>query len=227
MIKYQPDWTAVMLDDERFKLEQLPGGAGDDDGGRIQLTHIKSGIKVDVPVSVTAKHEERLREASALYKRLVDAMVEAKYHEFGTHHFARLLRCVYANKLIEVISSYGRAFFYSSGHDRIAQMVYDYASTPPAVYLIDEKSARQVVLRNNGDWAGFGHNGMLRDLVMQLRDYVMKGVRIDMEYIGLISPLGKSNAWGYPQDQMEKCRQAAVMLPCMAQFQSPNGVRAA
>lgn len=227
MIKYEPNWTAAMLEPERFKLEQFPAGAGVDDGGRIELTHIKSGIKVEVPLSVGAKHEERLHEANTLYKRLVEAMIEAGYHEFGTHHFARLLRCVYVNKLIEVISSYGRCFFYNTTHDRIAHMIYDSAGTPPSVYLVDEKSARQVVLRNNGDWAGFGHNGMLRDLVMQMRDYVMKGMRIDMSYIGLVSPMGKSNGWGYPQDQMQKCRDAAVLLPCMAQFQTVKGERAA
>jgi hypothetical protein len=214
MITFKPYWPAAMLDQERFKLTAvvvLPE-QGVEGCVRLELVHVKSQIMVETTLPADATKETQREASKALYPQLVDKLVEAAHHEFGTHEFARLLRCLYANKLIEVISSYGRCFFYSSKHDRTAQMIYDGGT----VSLIDEKSGRQVILRNNGDWSGFGHGGTLRDLVMRMRDYVMRGGRIDMDFIGLQRTFGKGNIWGYPHDQMEKCREAARRLPCMA-----------
>lgn len=219
MITFKPDWPAAMLDQERFKLASVVVLPEEGAQGciRIELAHVKTQIMVEAVLPADATQAAQVDASKALYPQLVDKLVDAHHHEYGTHEFARLLRCLYANKLIQVISSYGRCFFYSSKHDRTAQMIYDGGT----VVLVDEKSGHQVVLRNNGDWSGFGHGGTLRDLVMLMRDYVMKGTRIDMDFIGLQRTFSKGNIWGYPHDQMELCREAARRLPCMLPTPAP------
>lgn len=197
------DWISGMLDLERFALTSTATGTGQ----TMVLEHLRTGLRAEVALGEGIE-PHGFAAVMALCERLAKDFTAAKLVENGTHPFARQVRCFYANQLLQVIASHGRRFFYSPAHDRVARLVYD-----DSVYLIDAKSGVRVVLRNNGDWAGFSHGGGMRDLVRMMRDYVMKGTRIGMHFIGLERTFGKGNIWGYADDQMQACREAACLLP--------------
>ncbi len=205
------DWITGMLDPERFALSSTKTA----DGHLLALEHRRTGLKAELAVGPDAAAVNSMETMSTLCGMLAKTFTDAKLHETGKHEFAKQVRCFYANQLIEVISQHGRCFFYNAKNDRVAQLVYD-----GTVYLIDEKSGNKVVLRTNGSWAGFGHGGTLRDLVTMMRDYVMKGDRIGMHFIGIQRTFGKGNIWGYPEDQMEACRAAARLLPITIEKES-------
>lgn len=204
------DWVTGMLDRDRFALTSTKT----DGGHLLALEYRRTGLKAELLVGPDVK-EDSMATMSELCARLAKAFTDAKMTETGKHEFAKQVRCFYANQLIEIISQHGRCFFYSSTHDRVARMVYD-----GSCYLIDERSGNKVVLRTNGSWEGFGHGGTLRDLVTMIRDYVMKGTRIGMYFIGMERNSGKGNIWGYPEDQLEACRNAARELPIMIEQES-------
>jgi len=204
------NWINGMLDRERFALSSTKT----DTGHVLVLEHIRTGLKAELAVGPDVT-EKSMEAVSTLCGLLAKAFTDAKMTEPGKHEFAKQVRCVYANQLIEVISQHGRCFFYSAKHDRVARLVVD-----GAVHLIDEKSGNKVVLRTNGSWEGFGHGGTLRELVTMMRDYVMQGTRIGMYFIGMERTFGKGNVWGYPVDQLEKCREAARLLPITIEKES-------
>jgi hypothetical protein len=197
------DWVSAMRDTERFALTTTIT----DGGELLTLEHLRTGLKASI---LTGAAGEQMRQINTrnLCEQLAHKFTESRMLEHGTHAFARQVRCVYANQLIQVIARHGRRFLYSPAHDRVARLVYD-----KSVYLMDAKSGVRVVLRNNGEWAGFSHGGTLRDLVTMMRDYVMKGTRIGFHFIGLERTFGKGNIWGYTDDQMLACRNAAQNLP--------------
>jgi hypothetical protein len=204
------DWTPGMLDRELFALTSTTT----ETGRLLVLEHKRTQVKAELQVGLEPL-KDSVATMAALCVQLAKAFTDARLSEPGRHHFARQVRCFYANQLIEIISSHGRCFFFSKKHERVARLVYD-----GSVYLIDEKSGARVVLRNNGYWEGFGHNGTLRDLVTMMRDYVMKGTRIGLHFIGLERSSGKGNIWGYPDDQLAACRAAARQLPLIVDQES-------
>lgn len=199
------DWVEAMRDTERFALATVAAEGGE----YLRLEHLRTGLKVEILVGANGETTRALYTRT-LCDQLALKFTEARMLEHGTHAFARQVRCVYANQLIKAIASHGRRFFYSPAHNRVARLVYD-----KTVYLIDAKSGARVVLRNNGEWAGFSHGGGMRDLVRMMRDYVMKGTRIGKHFIGLERTFGKGNIWGYDETSMFLCRMAADPLPIL------------
>jgi len=201
------DWLFAMLQSDRFALTSTHV----DGVTTLALEHPRSGLsfKEDMPADSTTAY--RVERSEVMAGMLVAELHKVHHLELGETMFARLFRCDIANQLIEVISNHGRCVFHSHKYDRIAQMGYD-----GSVFLIDEKSGKRVELRNNGSWEGFGHGGTMRDLVTQMRDFVMKGRRIDRAFIGLERANGDGNVWGYPPEEMAKCRAAAFKLPIIA-----------
>lgn len=197
------DWISGMLDTERFALTSK----ATETGQTMVLEHLRTGLKAEVVVDAGAE-PHGLAAVVALCERLAKAFTDAKMLEHGKHPFACQVRCFYANQLLEVIASHGRRFFYCPKTERVARLVYD-----TKVHLIDAKTGTKIVLRNNGSWTGFSHGGSLRELVTMMRDYVTKGTRIGMHFIGMERTFGDGNIWGYPADALQACREAASLLP--------------
>jgi len=197
------DWVRVMRDPERFALEVVTV-----DGDQyMRLEHLRTGLKVSIVVGLLCE-QTRLSYEKTLCDQLAFKFTDAKLLEHGKHPFACQVRCVYANQLLEVIAKHGRRFFYCPKTERVARLVYD-----TKVHLIDAKTGTKIVLRNNGSWTGFSHGGTLRELVTMMRDYVTKGTRIGMHFIGMERTFGDGNIWGYPADALQACREAASLLP--------------
>ncbi|SIT50469.1 conserved hypothetical protein [Paraburkholderia piptadeniae] len=118
-------------------------------------------------------------------------------------------RAVHANQLIRVIASHGRRFFYCVPTDRYARIELDPRGR---VWFIDDYSAKPIYTHNYGNWRGFTHGGTLRDLVDDMRDYIMTGKRIGSWKITRPREDG-SNTWGYDKESAEAVRNAAFLLP--------------
>lgn len=200
----KPDWTGAMIGNPRFEFDaRLCTGT---DQMRLIAKHLPTCTVAELLVSSTGNSDLEAARVE-LCEKLVATMLETGMVEYGASTFARLLRCEYANRLIEVISSYGRCFFYSRQHDAVARLIFD-----RCVYLHDEGGAR-IEAKASVKWRGFSHGGTLRDLVLRMRNYVMRGERIDPAYLGIDRQQGAGNIWGYDPDQMRLCREAAQKLP--------------
>lgn len=120
---------------------------------------------------------------------------------------AKAARLVEANKLIKIISTYGRRFFYNAKHNRVAEMKI---APSGHIYIIDDYTGKAVYTAYRGHWNGFSHGGTLRDLIQTLANYIRTGERLSINWIGperMRSTDG--NIWGYAPDEMEKCRAEA------------------
>lgn len=203
-ITTKPDWVGAMVGNPRFEFTaRLCTG---NDKLRLIAKHLPTCTTAELLVCGIGNADMNTARVE-LCEKLVATMLETGMVEHGSSQFARLLRCEYANRLIQVISSYGRCFFYSRKHDSVARLSFD-----QRVYLHDESGAT-IEAKASSKWQGFSHDGTLRDLVLQMRNYVMRGERIDPAYLGIDRQRGIGNIWGYPPEQMRLCREAAQQLP--------------
>lgn len=201
----KPDWVSAMVGNPRFEFTaRLCTG---NDKLRLIAKHLPTCTTAELLVCGIGNVDLDSARVE-LCEKLVATMLEEGMVDHGGSQFARLLRCEYANRLIEVISSYGRCFFYSRQHDRVARLSFD-----QKVYLHDERGALIEAKATARRWPGFSHGGTLRDLVLQMRNYVMRGERIDPAYLGIDRQVGAGNIWGYEPEQMRLCREAAQQLP--------------
>lgn len=200
----RPDWVGAMLGNPRFDFTARL--CTDIDRLRLIATHLPTDTSVELEVCGHGNADMDVSRVE-LCEKLVAEMLETGIVDYGLSQFARLLRCEYANRLIEVISSYGRCYFYSRKRDSVARLSFD-----QRVYLHDENGAT-IEAKATSKWDGFSHNDTMRDLVLQMRNYVMRGERIDPAYIGIDSPRGQGILLGYSPDQMQMCWEAAKQLP--------------
>lgn len=200
----KPDWVGAMIGNPRIEFDARL--CTDNDQMRLIAKHVPTCTVAELLVSGTGNVDLDIARVE-LCEKLVAAMLETGMVDHGSSQFARLLRCEYANRLIQVISSYGRCFFYSRQRDSVARLSFD-----RRVYLHDESGAT-IEAKAASKWRGFSHGGTLRALVLKMRDYVMRGERIDPAYLGIDRQQGEGNIWGYAPDQMRLCREAAQQLP--------------
>lgn len=200
----KPDWVGAMVGNPRFEFTaRLCTGNSQ---LRLIAKHLPTCTTAELLVCGVGNADMDSARIE-LCEQLVATMLEEGVVDHGGSQFARLLRCEYANRLIEVISSYGRSFFYSRRRDSVARLSFD-----KRVYLHDEGGAT-IEVKASSKWKGFSHGGTLRDLVLQMRNYVQRGERIDPAYLGIDRQIGEGNIWGYPPEQMRLCREAAQQLP--------------
>lgn len=200
------DWVGAMVGSDRIRFTTRV--CADADKMRLIATHLPSSTTVDIVVCGIGNADIDAARVQ-LCEKLALEMVTRGVVDHGYGLFARRLRCEYANQLIQIISSYGLCHFYSKKYDRVAHMSYD-----GKVYLHDESGA-VIEVRTQSKWQGFSHGGTLRDLVIQLRNYIMRAERIDPAYIGIDLRKGTGNVWGYSIPQIRLCREAAMLLPVM------------
>lgn len=204
----KPDWVGAMLGSDRIKFNARV--CSTPNKMRLIATHLPSATTVELEVCGIGNADIEAARGQ-LCDRLALELVTLGVVDHGLGQLARLLRCEYANQLIQVISSYGLCYFYSRKHDRVAFLSYS-----GRVHLHDESGA-VIEVRTQSKWPGFSHGGTLRDLVLQLRNYIMRGERIDPAYIGIDLHNGARNAWGYPVSQIRLCREAAKQLPVLGE----------
>lgn len=122
-------------------------------------------------------------------------------------------RVEHANQLIQVIARHGRRFFYDQKSDTTARLELDHRGK---VWFHDHYSKARVYTHpatfGNG-WRGFTHGGTLRQLVEDMRDYVLTGRKIWISSLGPQRISDRSNIWGYEELAMAKVRQEGSVLP--------------
>jgi hypothetical protein len=119
-------------------------------------------------------------------------------------------RAEHANTLINLIAAHGRRFFYNKEHNRVAKM---YLDARGRVWFVDDYRETHIYTHWNGSWRGFSHGGTLRDLTIQLRDYIRTG---ELIHHGVIAPSRfdpDRNIWGYSFESAEKLRELTRNLP--------------
>ena len=79
------------------------------------------------------------------------------------------------------------------------------------VYFIDYYSKERIYTHKDGKWRGFTSGGTLKNLIENLRDYVMRGDKLNVNYFMPVLKNGFSNPWGYGDDIL-KVKGAAVSL---------------
>ena len=122
-------------------------------------------------------------------------------------------RVEHANALIKVISEHGRKFFEHKG--ALATLELDKNGK---VWVVDEYTKARVYTHYRGHWYGFYHGGTLRDLVCAMRDYIVKGKQLSIEWIAPTrwNP-ENGDIWGYGKEAAAAVRAAAAQLPIIAQ----------
>ncbi len=118
-------------------------------------------------------------------------------------------RVEHANALIKVIAEHGRMFFDYKG--TIATLELDKNGK---VWFVDEYTKARVYTHYRGQWRGFNHGGALRDLVCTMRDYIVKGKPLSIEWIAPTrwNP-ENGDIWGYGKEAAAAVRAAAAGLP--------------
>lgn len=134
-------------------------------------------------------------------------------------------RLAHANELIKIIARHGRRFFFSKRFhsDRFGEVVETPAGRVAMlvlrngrVYHFDEYTGKTIYTHwtpFGNDWRGFSHGGTLRSLVEKMRDYVMTGEQISLDFIAPTMRDGKSNLWGYGREAAYNVRTEAAKLP--------------
>lgn len=132
---------------------------------------------------------------------------------------AKQERLTHANKLIQLISSYGRRFFYNKNFDRVAYFKLDEKNR---LWFVDDFTDKPIYMQKTGfgnKWRGFTHGGTLRSLVEMISDYIRSGRLVD---IGVIAPqrtFDESNIWGYPSDAVIELKAEVCKLPIMLHWE--------
>ena len=125
-------------------------------------------------------------------------------------------RAEQVNKVIRIIGTHGRRFFFNQAADRYASMEVDQRGK---VWFIDDYSARRIFTHKTtwgGRWRGFSHGGTLRSLVEGFRDYIRTGEQMHPDYLGP-ERFDDSNIWGYDTEGMKAVREQASALPVFRQ----------
>lgn len=119
-------------------------------------------------------------------------------------------RLQHANDLIELISNYGRRFFFDQSSGRIAKLEIDPRGR---IWFVDDYNGKAIYTHNKNSWRGFSHGGTLRSLIEALRDYISRDVKLHREYIAPERMNPGSNIWGYSNETAKILREAAFQMP--------------
>lgn len=132
---------------------------------------------------------------------------------FVKNKYTKQERLNHANELIKVISEHGRRFFYNQKNDCLSELKID---DNGKVWFKDDYTQKWVFTHKTNwtnKWKGFSHGGTLRDLIEQMREYIIKGTQIHEGYIGLKRSYQDGNVWGYPDEDLEKVLENAKKIP--------------
>jgi len=121
----------------------------------------------------------------------------------------KIQRVEKANKLIKIISLYGRRFFWNKNDNAISF----FKIKKGRVYFVDHYSKKEIYLHYRYWSKGFSNGGTLRSLIDALKDWII-GKRANPP-LRLLGPWPKSlcngDLWGYGSE-MKKVRAKGDLL---------------
>lgn len=111
------------------------------------------------------------------------------------------------NKLITYISSIGRRFF--NDDYKVSCMFLKNGR----VWFYDSYSGKNIYTHYSGRWRGFTHGGTMRNLIIEFKNYIMTGNKINPNYFGPFPEwMCGGDLWGYGKENMELIRNKAIEL---------------
>lgn len=119
-----------------------------------------------------------------------------------------------ANYLLLTISMFGRRFFYSHRHNRVArfEMTID-----GKLWFRDDYTDKRIYVAYRGRWRHFSHGGTMRRLIDDLANYIRTGERIRAGHFGPWPEyICDGDLWGYGKETMETLRTAMWPRDCVA-----------
>jgi hypothetical protein len=129
-------------------------------------------------------------------------------------------RIDHANELIKLIASHGRNFFLHVDREtKISRYARFEFNSGNRLWFIDDYTQSYVYPYDTQfSYAfnkGFSHGGTLRNLCVMMREYIIKGEKIDIFYIapnrGELD--GNHDMWGYGPEACKALRAACENLP--------------
>lgn len=126
------------------------------------------------------------------------------------------VRLAKVNELIRVIGSCGRHFFQYRTGRRFAHMEIDPRGR---VWFVDDYTQERIYTHREGRWRGFSHGGTLKALVEFFRDHIKRGTLLHAGYFNTSSTWRSGHVWGYPPEDLEKVRKAALRLGILSHGQ--------
>lgn len=112
-------------------------------------------------------------------------------------------RLVNANAVLRAMGSHGRRFFYSSQHDRYAELILDDAGR---LRIVDEQSGKAVAIIAGGKWRGFKNGGTCRAIVEDLARYVRTGKPTRNHFGPWTEWVCDGDLWGYGANASQSVR---------------------
>jgi len=137
---------------------------------------------------------------------------------------ARQDRVRRANKLISWISLYGRQFFlYTHGVSKFELDIRD------RLWFIDAYQGKRIYTHYRGyrSWSGLTTGGTLKDLLVDLSDWIMeKNQYLRYQHLGPWPGwYSAGDLWGYGNDNMKILREEAVNLRIIEQTKEKANAR--
>lgn len=119
-----------------------------------------------------------------------------------------------ANYLILQVSMFGRRFFHSERHNRVARFE---VTVDGKLWFRDDYTDKRVYVAYRGRWSNFSHGGTLRQLVEALSKYIRSGERISASHFGPWPEwCCEGDKWGYGKETMAMLRNAMRPRACVA-----------
>lgn len=113
-----------------------------------------------------------------------------------------------ANKMIKIISSYGRRFFYNKSDGAVAFFVIK----NKRIYFVDDYTKKEIYLHYRYWNKGFLHGGTLRHLVNHLKNYIQGRSELPLNHLGpWPQTMCDGDLWGYGES-MEQVRKECNLL---------------
>lgn len=115
-----------------------------------------------------------------------------------------------ANEFIQVIAGCGRKFFLHKDSGVIARLDLD---PEGKVWITDEYTRKRINTHSEKTWHGFNHGGGLRDFIQAVRDFIVRGDTIRVQYFSPTPPGElKNNHWGYEDEALLTVREEGIRL---------------
>lgn len=122
-------------------------------------------------------------------------------------------RLIEANRIIKVIASHGRRFFFCKEKNTFAEFYFD---DHGILWLRDEYTQKSIYVCCNGRWRYFSNGGTLRDIIRALRDYIRLNEPLNA---GIFGPWANwicdRDLWGYGKPEMAKLREELYSSPAI------------
>jgi hypothetical protein len=123
----------------------------------------------------------------------------------------KLHRLVIANKFIKIISRHGRRFFYSKTTRYTAQFEIDWKTGH--IYFRDSYNMKKIYTHYRGRWLQFSQGGTMRNLVIDLSEYIQGKRSLPLHHLGPWNTeyISDGDLWGYG-NSMEDVRKECAKL---------------